>query len=165
MLIKIPPNLVKKLSQHLVSPNLVKVNHLIFHQIWWFPKIFTKFGDNFATFSLTFDPRAPTSIISILILTFALIFISPSTLFAGEQRVPRDLVVAVEPPLLILPLQQQLPRPLLLLLQLSGQHQTFKHVSWWSLRLSSWCPSSGHIFYTGGLSFPPSNGAIRFFPL
>ena len=36
----------------------------------------------------------------------------------------------------------------------------------WSLRLSSWwCPSSGHIFYTGGLSFPPSNGAIRFFPL
>ena len=44
------------------------------------------------------------------------------TLLAGEQRVPRDLVVAVEPPLLILPLQQQLPRPLLLLLQLPGQH-------------------------------------------
>ena len=46
---------------------------------------------------------------------------------AAEQRIPRDLIASAQP-LLLLSLQQQLPRPLLLLLQLSGQHQTFKHL-------------------------------------
>ena len=62
-LINISLNLVKTFSQHLVSPNLVKVLSLDFFTK--FPKIFTKFGEHFATFFLTFDPRALTSFVKL----------------------------------------------------------------------------------------------------
>ena len=79
-------------------------------------------------------------IISLLVLTFTWIFISTFTftLVSGEQRIPWDLFVAFEPPLLIVTIQQQLPRPLLILLQLSGQHKIFMFVAPWKC----WSPRS-----------------------